>query len=91
MNDDYDDKSYTLRIGSLILHNIGQLLPHQIQSTAFHSRSFIYPVSLIAFLSLGRVFMSVTLGRLYSDTILLVDALPQPSVCLHVLRYRSRG
>ncbi len=45
MNDEqHDDKSYILRIGSLILHNIGQLLPHQLQSSVFHNRDFIYPV-----------------------------------------------
>ncbi|CAF2074749.1 unnamed protein product [Rotaria magnacalcarata] len=44
MNEEHDDKSYILRIGSLILHNIGQLLPHQLQSSTFHNRSFIYPV-----------------------------------------------
>ncbi len=44
MNDEHEDKSYILRIGSLILHNIGQLLPHQLQSSTFHNRNFIYPV-----------------------------------------------
>jgi hypothetical protein len=45
MNDEqHDDKSYILRIGSLILHNIGQLLPHQLQSSVFHNRDFIYPI-----------------------------------------------
>ncbi|CAF3886677.1 unnamed protein product [Rotaria sp. Silwood2] len=44
MNEEHDDKTYILRIGSLILHNIGQLLPHQLQSSAFHNRNFVYPV-----------------------------------------------
>lgn len=44
MNEEHEDKSYILRIGSLILHNIGQLLPHQLQSSDFHNRDFIYPV-----------------------------------------------
>ncbi|CAF1000074.1 unnamed protein product [Adineta ricciae] len=47
MTDEHEDKSYILRIGSLILHNIGQLLPHQIQSSAFHNRNYIYPVGYI--------------------------------------------
>jgi hypothetical protein len=47
MNDEHEDKSYILRIGTLILHNIGQLLPHQLQSSAFHNRNFIYPVSFL--------------------------------------------
>lgn len=34
----------SLRIGSLILHSIGQLLPHQIQCGKFHNREYIYPV-----------------------------------------------
>ncbi|XP_076338000.1 LOW QUALITY PROTEIN: histone-lysine N-methyltransferase 2C-like [Tachypleus tridentatus] len=33
---------YLIRIGSLILCNVGQLLPHQLQ--AFHSQTSIYPV-----------------------------------------------
>ncbi|CAF1248982.1 unnamed protein product [Adineta steineri] len=44
MNEEHEDKSYILRIGSLILHNIGQLLPHQLQSSVFHNRNFVYPV-----------------------------------------------
>ena len=44
MTEEHEETSYTLRIGSLILHNIGQLLPHQLQSAAFHNRNFIYPV-----------------------------------------------
>lgn len=49
MNDEHEDKSYILRIGSLILHQIGQLLPHQLQSSAFHNRDFIYPVRAFFF------------------------------------------
>jgi hypothetical protein len=44
MNNEHEDKSYILRIGSLILHNIGQLLPHQLQSSLYHNRNFIYPI-----------------------------------------------
>jgi hypothetical protein len=44
MNEEHEETSYTLRIGSLVLHNVGQLLPHQLQSAAFHNRNFIYPV-----------------------------------------------
>ncbi|KAK4470434.1 hypothetical protein MN116_005988 [Schistosoma mekongi] len=33
-----------LRIGTLILHRIGQLLPEQLASGAFHTPNFIYPV-----------------------------------------------
>ena len=33
-----------MRIGSLILHSIGQLLPHQLSSSNFHNRNFVYPV-----------------------------------------------
>ncbi|XP_078661528.1 histone-lysine N-methyltransferase 2C-like [Branchiostoma floridae x Branchiostoma belcheri] len=38
----YGEKKYTLRVGSLIFHNVGQLLPHQLQ--AFHTRTAIYPI-----------------------------------------------
>ncbi|CAH8514872.1 unnamed protein product [Schistosoma turkestanicum] len=33
-----------LRIGTLILHRIGQLLPEQLASGVFHTSNFIYPV-----------------------------------------------
>jgi hypothetical protein len=45
MTEEHEETSYTLRIGSLVLHNVGQLLPHQLQSAVFHNRNFIYPVS----------------------------------------------
>lgn len=48
MNEEHEDKSYILRIGSLTLHHIGQLLPHQLQSSDFHNRDFIYPVRLFS-------------------------------------------
>ena len=41
---DVDEEFYAMRIGSLILHNIGQLLPHQLSSSNFHNRDFIYPI-----------------------------------------------
>ncbi len=44
MTEEHEETSYTLRIGGLVLHNIGQLLPHQLQSAVFHNRNFIYPV-----------------------------------------------
>jgi hypothetical protein len=44
MTEEHEETSYTLRIGSLVLHNVGQLLPHQLQSAVFHNRNFIYPV-----------------------------------------------
>jgi hypothetical protein len=45
MSQYFDEDYYAIRIGSLILHNIGQLLPHQLGSSNFHTRDFIYPVS----------------------------------------------
>ena len=45
MSSDQDDNHYAIRVGSLVLYNIGQLLPHQINSEKFHTRDFIYPVS----------------------------------------------
>ena len=39
-----DEKRFVVRVGSLVIHNIGQLLPHQIQTHRFHSRDYIYPV-----------------------------------------------
>uniref|UniRef100_A0ABM5GMV7 [histone H3]-lysine(4) N-methyltransferase n=1 Tax=Pogona vitticeps TaxID=103695 RepID=A0ABM5GMV7_9SAUR len=36
------DREHTFRVGSLIFHTIGQLLPHQMQ--AFHTSKVLYPV-----------------------------------------------
>ena len=44
MSSDQDDIMYTIRIGSIVLYNIGQLLPHQLSSSKFHNRDFIYPI-----------------------------------------------
>lgn len=41
---DIDENHYAIRIGSLVLHNIGQLLPHQLASGQFNNRDYIYPV-----------------------------------------------
>ena len=41
----HEDKKFTVRVGALVFHHIGQLLPHQIQSGKFNTRDFIYPVS----------------------------------------------
>jgi hypothetical protein len=44
MSRDFDEVNYAMRIGSLILQSIGQLLPHQLNSGLFNTRDFIYPV-----------------------------------------------
>jgi histone-lysine N-methyltransferase MLL3 len=44
MSRDFDDNPYAIRIGSLVLHTIGQLLPHQLASGLFNNRDYIYPV-----------------------------------------------
>jgi hypothetical protein len=54
MTEEHEETSYTLRIGSLVLHNIGQLLPHQLQSAAFHNRNFIYPVCVFLLVKIPR-------------------------------------
>ncbi|RNA40288.1 Histone-lysine N-methyltransferase trr [Brachionus plicatilis] len=41
---DFDESAYAIRIGSLVLHNIGQLLPHQLSTGLFNNRDYIYPV-----------------------------------------------
>ncbi len=55
MSRDFDENAYAIRIGSLILHNIGQLLPHQLASGSFNNRDFIYPVGFKA----TRIYWSV--------------------------------
>ncbi|VUZ51468.1 unnamed protein product [Hymenolepis diminuta] len=44
-----------IRVGSLTLYNVGQLLPHQIESEHFHTQKYIYPV----FYSATRIFWSM--------------------------------
>ncbi|XP_052233254.1 histone-lysine N-methyltransferase 2C-like [Dreissena polymorpha] len=39
-----EDGQHTLRLGSLVLHSLGQLLPHQMAGGKFNSRDHIYPV-----------------------------------------------
>ncbi|KAH9514339.1 Histone-lysine N-methyltransferase 2C [Bulinus truncatus] len=39
-----EDGHCCLRVGSLILHSIGQLLPHQILCGKFNTKDYIYPV-----------------------------------------------
>lgn len=40
-----EERKCVVRIGGLIIHNIGQLLPHQIHSGLFNTLDSIYPVS----------------------------------------------
>lgn len=42
-NQETNDRPQTLRIGSMVVKSLGQLLPHQLQK--FHTRDFVYPVS----------------------------------------------
>ena len=44
----HEEKRHVLRIGSLILQSIGQLLPHQCQMGRFNTRDFIFPVGFKA-------------------------------------------
>ena len=46
------DRKHTLRVGSLVFHSLGQLLPHQMQ--AFHSENAIHPVSSNSVLAPGH-------------------------------------
>lgn len=50
-----ENSSYCIRVGSLILQNLGQLLPHQIEGEHFHSQKYIYPV----FYCSTRIFWSM--------------------------------
>ena len=40
-----EDGNCTMKLGSVVLNSIGQLLPHQIGSGKFNTRDHIYPVS----------------------------------------------
>ena len=41
-NQENSDKPRTLRVGSLVIKSLGQLLPYQLQT--FHTRDAVYPV-----------------------------------------------
>ena len=55
MKRDFDESAYAIRIGSLLLHNIGQLLPHQLNTGCYNSRNYIYPVGYRA----TRIYWSI--------------------------------
>ncbi|ROL51048.1 Histone-lysine N-methyltransferase 2C, partial [Anabarilius grahami] len=51
------EREHTFRVGSLVFHSVGQLLPHQMQ--AFHSMSAIFPVGYEA----SRIYWSMRHGN----------------------------
>lgn len=50
----HEDKKFTVRVGAIVFHHIGQLLPHQIHSGKFNTTYYIYPVRHSSFL-IGEV------------------------------------
>lgn len=51
------EREHTFRVGSLVFHSVGQLLPHQMQP--FHSMSAIFPVGYEA----SRIYWSMRHGN----------------------------
>nr|XP_055037820.1 histone-lysine N-methyltransferase 2C isoform X4 [Misgurnus anguillicaudatus] len=51
------EREHTFRVGSLVFHSVGQLLPQQMQ--AFHSMSAIFPVGYEA----SRIYWSMRCGN----------------------------
>ena len=41
-----EEKRHILRVGSLILHSVGQLMPQQLQSGKYHTEHYMFPVSI---------------------------------------------
>ncbi|XP_077158924.1 histone-lysine N-methyltransferase 2C isoform X5 [Paroedura picta] len=77
------DREHTFRVGSLIFHSIGQLLPHQMQ--AFHSSKVLYPVGYEA----SRLYWSTRYANRrcrYLCSIEEKDSLP-----LFVIRITEQG
>lgn len=54
-----EDRASVIRIGTLSLHNVGQLLPHQLESGFFHNRRYIYPVGFRS----TRIYWSMRVPR----------------------------
>lgn len=54
-----EDQVSVIRVGTLSLHNIGQLLPHQLESGFFHNRRYIYPVGFRS----TRIYWSMRVPR----------------------------
>lgn len=70
-----EDGHCCLRIGSLILHSIGQLLPHQILCGKFNTKEYIYPVCLFFSLIISKekkTFWSTLMLLSHSPCVLLV-------------------
>ena len=59
LNNEKEQRVFTIRIGSLTFHELGQLLPHQLQK--FHSKDAIYPVSFLG------IFLNVTIRAITVD------------------------
>ena len=66
-----EDGNHLLRVGSMVLHTVGQLLPHQIQTGKFHTRDYIYPVMWSNFI-LRMVYWIFNLSAASVSVILLL-------------------
>jgi hypothetical protein len=42
-----EDEKGVIRLGSLIVYDVGQLLPHQMQTGRYNSVYFVYPVGCV--------------------------------------------
>uniref|UniRef100_A0A5S6PYL1 Histone-lysine N-methyltransferase n=2 Tax=Trichuris muris TaxID=70415 RepID=A0A5S6PYL1_TRIMR len=68
---------WAMRIGTLIFHHVGQLLPDQLPN--FHTRDFVYPVGY----SVSRIYWSISHPKrrqMYHCQINDVDGLPMFSI-----------
>lgn len=64
--------THSMRIGTLIFVNVGQILPHQLQE--FHTANFIYPVGYKVVRKINANLKKCgieSMNVLFSDTILL--------------------
>lgn len=70
-----EEEKRLLRIGSLILHSIGQLLPHQLQTNKFNTRDYIFPVSTTPhkFLFLNQFLVTKKIVKTWRDAFEVIE------------------
>uniref|UniRef100_A0A671SBH7 [histone H3]-lysine(4) N-methyltransferase n=2 Tax=Sinocyclocheilus anshuiensis TaxID=1608454 RepID=A0A671SBH7_9TELE len=74
------EREHTFRVGSLVFHAIGQLLPQQMQ--AFHSMSAIFPVGYKA----SRIYWSMRHGNCRCHYVCSIDEKDgEPEFIIHVM------
>jgi hypothetical protein len=65
-----EDEKGVIRLGSLIVYDIGQLLPHQMQTGHYNTTYCVYPVSIL--LLHTRLLILSAMRKLLKEVVLNV-------------------